>query len=861
MKVLIDLQSCQAPGSRYRGIGRYSMSLAQAMVAEQPTHEYWLLLNAAFTVSVKEISAQFSGSIPSERIATFFPTLGCAEANSDSTWLTRVAELNRLAVIRKIDPDVVHTSSLFEGLTDDCVVSVSDLLTKYVDVVTVYDLIPFRHADRYLTQARVKNYYMRKLDALGRADLLLCISKYTACEVVAQLPAVSIDRVVNISSAVDDSFGAPTLGGDASAHDTLVAHSIFKPFIMYTGGIDWRKNIEGLITAFALLPGSVRSAHQLVLVCKIEAGTKKTLRKLCSSLHLRIGEVVFTGFVTDEELTNLYKSCSLFVFPSLHEGFGLPVLEAMKCGATVIGSNTSSIPEVICNPDALFNPDYPSEIAKLMGRVLTDAPFKRKLREHAIVQAAQFSWKKTAATALQAMQQTHDRHQKTYAALVSAADTTAALSKPTLAMLTPMPPSRSGIADYSCELLTALKTHYQITVISQAELPETEPRDGIAIQTVDWFEQHADSFERIVYQFGNSHFHAHMFRLLAEHPGVVVLHDFFLSGVLDWMELRADMPGEFGNALARSHGKVGLQFEQDYGRARTIEKYPCNSFVVDRAKGVIVHSTHSVALAKSFYGENAAEGWKVIPLLRTLPAQSNRQNARKSLGIQPDEILVCSFGHLSASKLNDRLLYAWASSSLSTNSKCRLVFVGENAPGAYGKSVERLIEKAGTARRIQLTGFTTNELFETYLAAADFAVQLRGQSRGETSKAVVDCLAHGLSVIVNANGSMADYPDDAVCKLPDNFDDQALIGALELLSHSGAERKRLASGGLDLVRTLHDPATIALQYKTAIEAFSKAATQSNYWTLLDDIAGLDGHSDMTAHIEAATSVAKNIPLI
>ena len=189
------------------------------------------------------------------------------------------------------------------------------------------------------------------------------------------------------------------------------------------------------------------------------------------------------------------------------------------------------------------------------------------------------------------------------------------------------------------------------------------------------------------------------------------------------------------------------------------------------------------------------------------------------------------------------------------------LFVGQNDPGPFGTALTRAINKSSTSEKIEITGFTTSERFETYLAAADFAVQLRLNSRGETSKAVVDCLAYGVPVILNANGSMADYPADTVCRLPDDFDDQALTNALELLARNNAERERLAERGLLRVRTYHDPKTVAQQYKAAIEAFSDTAKTNTYWHLLDEVAALDASGNTSAHIEASVSIAKNICLI
>ena len=158
-----------------------------------------------------------------------------------------------------------------------------------------------------------------------------------------------------MSTAADARF-QPIQLDDATKEKIRRRYALSRPFVMYTGGIDHRKNIEGLIDAYALLPDEIRRAHQLAIVCAAQAEAISAIKKHARKQGLREDELVLTGFVSDEDLVVLYNICSGFCFPSMHEGFGLPALEAMQCGAATIGSNTSSIPEVIGRADALFDP-------------------------------------------------------------------------------------------------------------------------------------------------------------------------------------------------------------------------------------------------------------------------------------------------------------------------------------------------------------------------------------------------------------------------------------------------------------------------------------------------------------------------
>src|SRR5918992_3854302 len=384
MRIVLDLQSAQAE-NRNRGIGRYSLNLAEAMVRRAHRHEVVIALNGAFEDMVEPIREQFRDLVPPQRVRVWSqlrPTAGIDQANR---WRVRASELLREHALCELAPDLVHTTSLFEGGGDDAVTSVGLLKAEPPTAVTLYDLIPFLNAERYLTDPLRKTWYVRKLRSLRAADLLLAISEHSRREAIDSLD-LDPDSVVAILGDADARFRRLPLSEEA-AETILRRYGLHRPSIMYTGGIDWRKNIEGLIEAYAWLPQPLREAHQLAVVCKVEDVERKRLLALCQRLGLGYDDVVFTGYVSDDDLVGLYNLCKIFVFPSLHEGFGLPALEAMRCGAPVIGSDSTSIPEVIGRSDALFDPTSVQAISAKISQALTDDGFRASLRDHGATQA------------------------------------------------------------------------------------------------------------------------------------------------------------------------------------------------------------------------------------------------------------------------------------------------------------------------------------------------------------------------------------------------------------------------------------------------------------------------------------------
>jgi len=403
MRIVIDLQAAQT-ASRFRGIGRYATALARAMLRNAGPHEVWLVLNVALEDSIGALRAEFDGLLPQERIRVFETPGRVAETDPNAAPRTRAAEMLREEFIARLAPDVVLVTSLFEGYLDDAVASVGTFIGGARTAVILYDLIPLLNPDSYLGTPDLRQFYMRKIDSLRRAGLLLSISDYARTEAIEAL-GLAPQRVVAISSAVDEVF-AP--GGATAAHLAALSRrvGIVRPFVMCApGGYEARKNLPGLLAAYALLPAHVRAGHQLVVASRLADAQRRELEGHAARHGVTADELVLTGYVSDAELVALYGAATLFVLPSLHEGFGLPALEAMACGAAVIGSNSTSIPEVIGLDEALFDPACPRSIAARMEAVLVDPALRERLRTHGRAQARKFSWDQIAQRALRALEQ------------------------------------------------------------------------------------------------------------------------------------------------------------------------------------------------------------------------------------------------------------------------------------------------------------------------------------------------------------------------------------------------------------------------------------------------------------------------
>jgi len=426
-------------------------------------------------------------------------------------------------------------------------------------------------------------------------------------------------------------------------------------------------------------------------------------------------------------------------------------------------------------------------------------------------------------------------------------------TKPRLAYFSPMPPQRSGISNYSLMLIPRLAAHYDIDIIVDQERT-TVPWSATEypVRDLTWFRAHAHEFDRVLYHFGNAPFHSHMFELLETWPGAVMLHDFFLGHLVAHID--ALNPGYLGRSLYEGWGYGPLQTLQTAeGKERVIWEYPLNAAVLRHARGMIAHSPFSVELASRYFGETCQQSWHVVPHLKEPANTTERDAARHRLGLASNSFVVCSFGHITPTKCHDRLVDAWFASALATNQNSVLVFVGEKPTGLYGSTLLQKIQAHPRGKSIQITGWADADTFEDYLQAADVAVQLRSHSRGETSGAVIDCMNHGLATIVNAHGTMADLPADAVYVLADEFSVGDLTDALNYLWRNESARHALGARARAAIRSLHDPQSCARLYKDAIEAMY-LAPQSLDSTLDQALENISQPSDAQL-VELARTLA------
>ena len=390
MRIVIDLQGAQS-NSRFRGIGRYSLSITKGIIrSANDNDEIFVLLNGMLSDSIEGIRDELEIFIPPSCIKIWFGYSPVNFVDKENIFRREVAEILREAYINSLNPDILLITSMIEGYDDESILSVN----RHFNTPTAsifYDAIPLLQADKYLADNELyREFYLQRIDEFRHCNMLLGISQSACLEAIETL-GYNPKNVTNINAAVDEQFKPIDISPNKKK-ELFKKFDIDKKFLLITGATDERKNHLRLIEAFSLLPKNIKDHHQLVIAGGMPYRTRWDFANHAKKLKLKKSHIVFTDWVEDEELVALYNLCELLVYPSWHEGFGLPVLEAMSCGAAVIGANTTSIPEVIGDDNALFDPFDSKAIADKILEYLTNDEKRSLLANHGLKRSKIFSW-------------------------------------------------------------------------------------------------------------------------------------------------------------------------------------------------------------------------------------------------------------------------------------------------------------------------------------------------------------------------------------------------------------------------------------------------------------------------------------
>ena len=367
---------------RQSGVGAYTQRLIGGLAAIDSRNRYTCLVAAA------------GPGLPVDRpnVAAAPTRVSFEDHLRGDLWLLTYLPLR----LRALRTDVYHGPAVF----------LPHVKLGYRTVVTIHDLVSFLFPE---TVPRKYSLYMRFMTRLAvrSADRIIAVSRATRDDLERVL-RVDPGKVDVIHEAVGPEFGRPLPPGAVAA--VVRRYGLRPPYCLFVGNLEPRKNLPALIEAFAEARRRLAARaqpFQLVL-----AGTRAWLHTGIFRAVEQYGlgqDVVFTDYVPIEDLPALYAGATCFAFPSLYEGFGLPVLEAMAAGTPVIAARAGSIPEIAGDAALLVDPRVPGELATAIESVLTDGALRERLIARGRAQAATFDWETVARRTLAVYESVHRR--------------------------------------------------------------------------------------------------------------------------------------------------------------------------------------------------------------------------------------------------------------------------------------------------------------------------------------------------------------------------------------------------------------------------------------------------------------------
>jgi glycosyltransferase involved in cell wall biosynthesis len=364
--------------SNQRGYGRFLRELLRALGQVGASHHYTVYLDSG-SYPLFDLEGPFEA----RRVATRQGVGEAATAESHRS----LGDLLRMSLAVRDPLDLFFFPSAY---------SFFPLLRPIPAIVGIHDTIADRNPQFSFSSRQQHLFWRLKMRlAIAQADTILTVSEYSK-RTIAEWFGVPASRIAVLREAAALEFGVTTFEPPA------------RPFALYAGGISPNKNLALLIRAFAQSQARTQGAELLLAgdyTSDRFKGNYAELQALVAALGVG-SQVVFCGFVPDHELCRLYNTCTVFVMPSLDEGFGLPAIEAMSCGRPVIVSRGNSLAELVGDAGLTVDPLSAADLAAAIDRVFLCGELRRSLGERALARAREFTWEASARQLLEVFERT-----------------------------------------------------------------------------------------------------------------------------------------------------------------------------------------------------------------------------------------------------------------------------------------------------------------------------------------------------------------------------------------------------------------------------------------------------------------------
>ena len=393
-----------------------------------------------------------------------------------------------------------------------------------------------------------------------------------------------------------------------------------------------------------------------------------------------------------------------------------------------------------------------------------------------------------------------------------------------IAYFSPLSPLKSGIVDYSeADLLPFLKKYCEIDLYIDDGYKPTNRNitSNFKIYNYKKFANNADKYDMILYHIGNNPLHAYIYKTLKKYPGIVILHDFFIHGLIHGTTLAKGDKLGYINEFFEMYGKEGKQLAESNINNQNFEqvefKYPLIKLILDASKGILVHSAYGKRI---ILRDNPDVAIKIIkhPVIPFSSLIIDSTKTRNELGLNKDTLIIGSFGFVSHHKRIATALKTFKKFHKEFPNSAFLI-VGEDNIG-----LKNLINDLDIKSVIQ-TGFVSFERMYEYMKVSDICVNLRYPTVGETSGSVLRLMSMGKPVIVSNVGWFSELPDNCCAKVDvDNFEEDLLLEYLKVLAFNEKLRIMMGKNARNYIEVEYNPEKVANEYYSFIKEIVKGST-------------------------------------
>lgn len=775
MNILIDGQTLETPEIN-RGIGVYFKNVINNMIKQSYEHKWYI------TVSKEEAVHALDPWVVSRLIPVvnniFVPNSDFSRTSEFTSKLQNTIEELDIDIFWIANPLMVNV--LFPNEPFRCKV-----------FATIYDLIPYIMPINEWSNI-VKQEYNRRLSYLKQYDVnLLCISDATKQDV---------EKCIGKKNSYVTFLAADSKLFYKKRNKQGINS---EPYIVFTGGFDYRKNMYGAIEAFKksteLYPETVMDRVKMYVVCKGDNEAQLKFYNKVKKMGLE-GRIILTGFIPDEELSELYANSDVFFFPSFYEGFGLPILEAMLGGAYILSADNSSLPEVCGEHAILCNANDIDDMAKKLYMAFQNASNetvedKRNRQEYAL----KFSWEKTAKCTLDYFYQSNGNKSPKI--------------KEKIAIVTPWPKQKTGIAEYVYKLVPFLSEFYDIDVfVDNKKKNDYINNDYGKLLDIEDLDYLYKQYKEIIYQIGNnSDFHKKIYEYAKKYKGIAEIHDYTLHPFFYYTYYLKNNFNEYKDALMIGYGEQGLRHYENI--RKNIEmpndlEFPMSHTICNISKATIFHNHWSK-------NQINMDNTYVVPLAcfdKTEITENQRRTIYNSLiskhDIKSNEIIVGCFGFVNANKRPDKVIEAIIG-LLRKKYNVKLIFFGK----LNDEKIKDIIKLNKMQDKIFITGYIDKDEYEIGIDLCDIIINLRYPSMGESSATLCEAFKYGKPVLVSNINQYREFPDEVCWKVDvGDYEVPLLESMLEYLIKSEEVRNALGTNAMAYADNVLNPMKIAMQY-------------------------------------------------